>query len=236
MGEVKWFRFTPQIIVLRFDKLKKLVYCYPGTDFTTPGEGTISTGIPLLKMLTGGMPGDLGTSNTRSIGGYLNSGTNQDISMISSALDFLEACLAINGKKVAYSLLEQTDMFTRGYAIPNDWEVVHLAHSMGCALAPLTSARVANVLNKVKHHMVLFAPWHSYSPKAGELIQKMLGGPIFNLVNTNDPFSNFSSLVQSAYEYFSSGGKHAMTRSRFPVSPCPLHLVHTPSGYDSRRY
>jgi hypothetical protein len=148
----------PVQLVLRSEKHKTIYIIWPGTDFLRPREGTISTGLTVSQILThmfiGGFPGDLNAGQSEEIAGILGSpveGDPSEITAIRSIVNCLTASISVDGKKVFPSTIEQTATFAMKYKVPEGWQIVHIGHSLGCALMPLLAVHYAKYWSKSKH-------------------------------------------------------------------------------------
>src|SRR4051812_9407780 len=124
------FHLIPQQLVLRWEKHKRIYVIWPGTDFSRPREGTISTGLTVSQILThmiiGGFPDDLNAGQSETIASILGSpvaGDPSEITAIRSIVNCLTANISVDGKKVFPSTIEQTAAFASKYTVPESWEV-----------------------------------------------------------------------------------------------------------------
>ncbi|KAK2592468.1 hypothetical protein QQS21_009847 [Conoideocrella luteorostrata] len=219
------FHLIPQQIVLRWEKHKRIYVIWPGTDFSRPREGTISTGLTISQILThmiiGGFPDDLNAGQSETIASILGSpvgGDPSEVTAIRSVVNCLTANISVDGKKVFPSTIEQTAAFASKYTVPEGWEVDHIGHSLGCALMPVPAVHYAKYWPKAKHHMLSFAPWLTYSREAAEVIGKLFPGPMFTFIDYDDPVAQFAGISQTFYDMLVRGGKYGMLRSnRYPL-------------------
>ncbi|KAJ3938458.1 uncharacterized protein N0V96_011713 [Colletotrichum fioriniae] len=225
------FDLIPQQLILRWEKHKKIYIVWPGTDFSRLREGTISTGLTLsqilMHMIIGGFPDDLNAGQSESIANILGSpvaGDPSEITAIKSIVNCLEASISIDGKKVFPSTIEQSAAFASKYTVPEGWQVVHIGHSLGCALMPVPAVHYAKYWPKANHYMLSFAPWLAYSREASEVIGEMFSGPMFTFIDYDDPVGQFAGISQTFYDLFVRGGKYHMLRSNRYVSN--LHPVY----------